>query len=144
MSGSAVPVASAGSKKAGVSETCTPQVIVPSAAEAAGAAVARAATQSARAVASGRIISGASGRLCGAASRRVGVDTVFLELLPERVAVDAEQLGGPDLVALGLAHDGAKERLFDEPDHEAVKVCRGVAPQTPHAVGHLPLDDVFE
>jgi hypothetical protein len=32
MSGKAVPVASAGSKKAGVSDTWTPQVIVPSAA----------------------------------------------------------------------------------------------------------------
>src|SRR5712692_4742592 len=33
MSGKAVPVASAGSKKAGVSDTWTPQVMVPSAAE---------------------------------------------------------------------------------------------------------------
>src|SRR6266487_6421621 len=40
MSGSAVPVASAGSKKAGVSETCTPHFIVPSAAKTAGAVAA--------------------------------------------------------------------------------------------------------
>src|SRR3990170_6978221 len=58
-----------------------------------------------------------SGLLGGA-----GGDAVLLELLPERVPVDAEELGGADLVSLGLAHDGAQQRLLHEPDHEGVQV----------------------
>src|SRR4030095_9798267 len=51
-------------------------------------------------------------------SGHVGVDPVLLELLPEGIAVDAEELGGADLIALGLAHDSTEQRLLDQADHE--------------------------
>src|SRR3989304_1709607 len=74
-----------------------------------------------------------SGLLGGA-----GGDAVLLELLPERVPVDAEELGGADLVSLGLAHDGAQQRLLHEPDHEGVQVGRGVTAQAAPAPRALP------
>ena len=58
--GRAVPVASAGSKKAGVRETCTPHFIVPSAAKAAGAWATTVAAKRTRAKRSGGIMLGAS------------------------------------------------------------------------------------
>src|SRR5713101_2319318 len=165
MSGKAVPVASAGSKKAGVSETWTPQVMVPSAAED-GAGTPHVARTSTIAAAAHRgemdimrVLFIARGprealppcallrgmpRMTRAGSSRVGIDAVFLELLAERVAVDAEELGGAHLIALGLAHDGAEEGLLDQPHHEAVQVGRGVAAEPADALDHLLLDDLFQ
>src|SRR5262245_17553585 len=77
------------------------------------------------------------------ASRRVGVDPVLLELLPQRVAVDAEELGSAHLVAPRLAHDGPEQRLLDQPDHQAVQIRRAVAAQTADTLLHLLLDDVL-
>src|SRR5262249_55151916 len=146
MSGSAVPVASAGSKKAGVSDTCTPHVIVPSAASA-GALHAIPARRSAAAAPQSRAditrverAERALPAMCSpwwaprGRSGRVGIDAVLFELLAQGVAVDAEELGGPHLVALGLAHDRAQERLLHQPDHEAVQVGGGVAAEPAHAL----------
>ena len=80
----------------------------------------------------------------GADSGHVGVDPVLLELLPEGIAVDAEELGGADLVALGLAHDGTEQRLLDQADHEGVEVGGGMAAHTPDALVQLPLDDLLQ
>src|SRR5882672_9971630 len=163
MSGSAVPVASAGSKKAGVSETCTPHVMVPSAAGA-GALHATRARASAAATHRGTtdimlvilivpepreasppcaLLRGMS-RVMRAGSARVGIDAVLFELLAKGIAVDAEELGGAHLVALGLAHDRAQERLLHQPHHEAVQVGRGVPAEPADALDHLLLDDLLQ
>src|SRR3982751_2954043 len=41
------------------------------------------------------------------------IEPVLLQLLPERVAVHAEELGGARLVALRLPHDDLEHRLLD-------------------------------
>src|SRR5206468_7585957 len=76
--------------------------------------------------------------------RSVGVDAMLLELLPQRIPVDAQELGRAQLVALGLAHDGAQEGLFHEPHHEPVQIGRGLTPHAAYALHHLPLDDLLE
>src|SRR5260370_39174339 len=50
-----------------------------------------------------------------------GVNAVLDQLLPERVPVDPEDLGRPDLVAARLAQDGAEQGLLDEADHQVVE-----------------------
>src|SRR5258705_5734063 len=190
MRGSAVPVASAGSKNAGVNDTCTPQVITPSAPHplrgansTAAAAVSAPANRSEeltrmqsplsvdpRAAQKGpdarRPLKAAgeaypwyveppaeganeadgpfSAARSAAGLRSVGVDTMLLQLLPQRIPVDAQELGRPHLIALGLAHDGAQEGLLHEPHHQPVQVGRGLAAHAAHALNHLPLDDLLE
>src|SRR5262245_37995113 len=80
----------------------------------------------------------------GSGSGPAGVDRVLLELLPERVAIDPEELGCADLVAPGLAHDGPQEWLLDQANHQPMEVCRGVPAQPADALVHLLLDDVFQ
>ena len=69
---------------------------------------------------------------------------MLLELSPERIAVDPEELGGPDLVALGLADDGAEQGLLDQAHHQAVEVGGGMPAQAADAVVHRLLDSVLE
>src|SRR5262249_44054709 len=64
-----------------------------------------------------------------APSHGVGVDPVLLELLPERVAVDPEELRRAHLVPLGLPHHGPEQRLLDQPQHETVQIGGRAAPQ---------------
>src|SRR3990167_2958650 len=73
-----------------------------------------------------------------------GVDAVLDQLLPERVAVDPEDLGGAELVPARLAQDGAQERLLHEPDHQVVEVRTRVLAQASYALHQLALDDLFE
>lgn len=51
----------------------------------------------------------------------------MLKLLSKRVAVDAEHLAGPELIALGVPHDGFQKRLFDGLDHHVID-RRGLGP----------------
>src|SRR5579871_3201141 len=73
-------------------------------------------------------------------ARRIGVrpaappgrsfdEVIVLELAPERAAIDAEDLGGTALVALGIAHDRAEQRFLDLAHHERVQPGRPVAVQ---------------
>src|SRR5260370_36327298 len=62
----------------------------------------------------------------------VGVDAVLLELLAQGVPVDAEELGRAHLVALGLPHHRAQERLLHQPHHEPVEGGGGVAAEARH------------
>src|SRR5215472_1899721 len=78
------------------------------------------------------------------AFHRVRVDAVLLELLAQRIAVDPEDLRGAHLVALGLAHDGAEQRLLDQAHHEPVQVGGRMAAEIAHAFVHLLLYDVLE
>src|SRR5713226_6170091 len=48
------------------------------------------------------------------------IQPVLLQLLPERVAVEPEELGGAGLVALRLEHHHLEHRLLDRGDHHAV------------------------
>src|ERR1700730_1373552 len=154
MRGIAVPVASAGSKKAGVSETCTPHVMVPSAAgagalhatraRASAAATHRGKTAIMRALLVIMALLRWMASVMRARSARVGIDAVLFELLAKGVAVDAEELGGAHLVALGLAHNRAQERLLHQPHHEAVQVGRGVPAEPADALDHLLLDDLLQ
>src|SRR5215472_2727493 len=73
------------------------------------------------------------------AFHRVRVDAVLLELLAQGIAVDPEDLRGAHLVALGLAHDGAKERFLDQAHHEPVEVGGRMAAEITDALAHLLL-----
>src|SRR6188474_3171234 len=62
------------------------------------------------------------------ASRSAG-DAVVLELLAQSAAVDAEDVRGAALVALGVAEHGAEQRLLDLAHHEVVEMPRPMAVQ---------------
>src|SRR5262245_54932065 len=55
-------------------------------------------------------------------ARRLRIDSVLGDLLAQGVAIDAQDLGGPDLIAPGLAENGAQQRLFDERENEVVEL----------------------
>jgi hypothetical protein len=55
-----------------------------------------------------------------------GLEPVLDELLAERVAVDAEDLRRPHLIAAGLPEHRAQEGLLDQADHQIVETGAGV------------------
>src|SRR4029453_17097466 len=72
------------------------------------------------------------------------LDPVLDELLAERVAIDAEDLRGPHLIAAGLPEDRAEQRLLHQADHQVVEVRAGVLAEAAHALHELALDDLLE
>src|SRR5262249_21006492 len=57
------------------------------------------------------------------------LDPVLDELLAERVAIDAEDLRRPHLIAAGLPEHRAQEGLLDQADHQIVEVGARVLPE---------------
>src|SRR5262245_57889797 len=72
------------------------------------------------------------------------IDAVLEELFAQRVAVDAEDLRRPHLVARRLAQHRAEQGLFDETDHQVVQIRAGVLAQAADALDELALDDLLE
>src|SRR4030095_11590291 len=72
------------------------------------------------------------------------LDPVLDELLAERVAVDTEDLRGPNLSPPGLPEHRAEQRLLDQADHQVVEIGAGVLAETAHALRELALDDLLE
>src|SRR5438093_9298228 len=73
-----------------------------------------------------------------------GIDPVLDQLLPQRVAVEPEELRGLHLVAARLPEHGAQERLLHEPEHQVVEGRARVLAEAADALGELLLDDLLE
>ena len=56
-------------------------------------------------------------------------ETVDLQLLAQRAAIDAEDVGRAALVALGIVEHGLEQRLFDFAQHQVIELAGLVAVQ---------------
>ena len=64
---------------------------------------------------------------------------VRLQLLAQRAAIDAENVGGAALVALGVVEHGLEQRLFDFAQHEVVQLAGLVPVQRREVRARAPL-----
>src|SRR5262249_25385866 len=80
-------------------------------------------------------------RLAGSDSCANDLNIEVANLLPQRVAVDAEQVGSPDLIAPGCRQRSRQQRVFDLAQDPVVKAGgRKAIIKRPEVARQMPLD----
>jgi len=60
------------------------------------------------------------------------------QLLAQGPAVDAEDIGSPDLIALGVIEHGLQQRLLDFTQHQVIQVRRTMAIEAGEVINEGP------